>query len=273
VNNAAWLLHNDTPRIENYPYAHPEGSFGFLNILPTFLQHASSVRLASRTLYLNTGYSYFPEQFLLGATLATRRALEALSEHLSKPTAETREGLENMLTPSLIDRFELGKMQSLLPEDVVSITVPQIYDANLGDVWLTLGNRRALTAPREYDVIEWMTIKVAIKKGASMGGGGDHNEESFGDSRSRVARGLMEGAQCTVDVKVDADVVYKITNGDEILMYDEGRRTLQVQFETPYFEPADKMVSSRDENGEPVNDWSWRISDMDQLLLKERLED
>ncbi|KAI7876461.1 hypothetical protein K492DRAFT_239749 [Lichtheimia hyalospora FSU 10163] len=267
IRSFPWLLHNDPPRVEQYPYAHASGPFSLLNILPTFIQHASSVRLASRTLYLNTGFSYFPEQFLLGATMATRRALEVLSQHLTDPSNETRrDELEQMMNPMLLARLEQGAKKALGLHDEILLSVPQIYDANLGDVWLTLGNSRAFVTPREYDIFEWMTIQVGMKKV------NDSDEESFGDARMRVARGLLEGAHVRVDVKVDADVVYKVNRGDDILMYDEGRRTLLVQFETPYFEPADKMVSSRDENGEPINDWSWRISDIDQLLTKEKLD-
>ncbi|KAI9469318.1 hypothetical protein BDB00DRAFT_793689 [Zychaea mexicana] len=239
-----------------------------MNILPIGLQHRLSVWLASRTVHLNTGSSYFPEQFLLGATFASRRALNVLSQHLSHPDDSTKDELENMMSIDLLDRYTRAAKECLTGDEEISINLPQIYDANLGDVWVTLGNSTAFTHPRQYEVLEWMTLKLCLKNS-----GVDAEEESFKDYRARIARGLMEGVHIKVDVEVDADVVYKITRGDETLLYDEGRRTLLVQFETPYFEPAHKMVSGRDpENGEPINDWSWRISDFDQLITKEKLD-
>ena len=173
-----------------------------------------------------------------------------------------------MLNLDLLERFTRAGEECLTGDEEISIQVPQIYDANLGDVWVTLGSSLAFTHQQSYEILEWMTLKLCMKQP-----GMEIDDESFKDFRGRVAKGLMEGVHVRVDVEVDADVTYKISRGDEVLLYNEGRRTLLVQFETPYFEPAHRMVSGRDpENGEPINDWSWRISDFDQLLTKEKLD-
>ncbi|KAI9266509.1 hypothetical protein BDA99DRAFT_505890 [Phascolomyces articulosus] len=268
INDFPWLVNRSPPRIAKYPYIQAPTSFGWMNILPASIQHRLSVWLASRTVHLNTGASYFPEQFLLGATFASRRALNVLSQHLNNPDDNTRNELEGMMSIELLDRFTKAGKECLTGDEEISINLPQIYDANLGDVWVTLGSSIAFTHTRQYEVLEWMTLKLCLKTS-----GVDVDEESFRDYRARVARGLMEGVHIRVDVEVDADVVYKISRGDDVLLYDEGRRTLLVQFETPYFEPAHTMISGRDpENGEPINDWSWVISDIDQLITKEKLD-
>ncbi|KAI8146267.1 hypothetical protein BJV82DRAFT_601129 [Fennellomyces sp. T-0311] len=268
INDFPWLLNKSPPRITKFPYAEAPASVGWMKILPASLQHRLSVWLASRTVHLNTGSSYFPEQFLLGATFASRRALNVLSQHLSHPDDTTEKELEGMLSHDLLERYARAAKECLTGDEEISINLPQIYDANLGDVWVTLGSSVAFTHHRSYEIMEWMTLKLCLKQP-----GVEIEEESFRDYRGRVAKGLMEGVHIRVDVEVDADVTYKISRGDEVLLYDEGRRTLLVQFETPYFEPAHTMVSGRDpDNGEPINDWSWRIADFDQLLTKEKLD-
>ncbi|KAI7856801.1 hypothetical protein BDC45DRAFT_479219 [Circinella umbellata] len=268
IKDFPWLLNRSPPRISKYPYVHAPSSFGWMNILPASLQHRLSVWLATRTVHLNTGSSYFPEQFLLGATFASRRALNVLSQYLNNPDENMKKELEGMINIDLLERYTKAGKECLTGDEKISINLPQIYDANLGDVWVTLGSSIAFTHTRQYEILEWMTLKLCLKA-ANV----DVEEESFRDYRARVAKGLMEGVHIRVDVEVDADVVYKISRGDEILLYDEGRRTLLVQFETPYFEPAHEMVSGRDpENGEPINDWSWVISDIDHLITKEKLD-
>ncbi|KAG0167674.1 hypothetical protein DFQ29_000309, partial [Apophysomyces sp. BC1021] len=199
--------------------------------------------------------------------MASRHALRALSEHLSHPDDGESTELDTMFGPKLLERFREAAGKELKGANVM-ISLPQIYDLNYGDVWVKLGSAQAFENTRRYEVVEWMTLSLGTRKAM-----GDEDEESFADYRARTAKGLMEGAQLAVDVEIDADVMYKITKDEDILLYDKGRRTLVMRFETPYFEPANRMVSGRDpETQEPINDWSWRITDIDQLLEKEALE-
>ncbi|KAF7722262.1 hypothetical protein EC973_003482 [Apophysomyces ossiformis] len=267
VRNFPWLLSKDSPRISAYPYKIAPPSWNLLNLLPKRVQHALSRWLGTRMLQLNTGYSYFPEQFLLGAGMATRHALEALSHHLSHPDEGDDSQLESMFGLKVLERFRDAAKKELKGAQVM-ISLPQIYDLNYQDVWVKLGSEQSFENRRNYEVVEWMTLSLGTRKAVA-----DEAEESFADYRARTARSLMEGAQLAVDVEIDADVVYKVSKEDDVVLYDEGRRNLIVRFETPYFEPANRMVSGRDpETQEPINDWSWRITDIDQLLEKEALE-
>jgi hypothetical protein len=196
--------------------------------------------------------------------LASRRALELLSQELSQPNEETKQELENMLGPDLLDRF----VKAAPAETNISIGLPQVYDVNLNDIWISLGNPRAFSDSDKYDVLRWMTVQVGLSKAKLP-----DEEESFQDYRERVAKSILEGVQVGVDVHIDADVTFQIKKDKDVLIYDQGRRILRMRFATPYFEPASKMVSGRDEEtGEPINNWSWRLVDIDQLLEKEAME-
>jgi len=248
--------------------------WSLLNYLPTFAQREMSKYLGTRMLRLNTGMSYFPEQFLIGSTIATRKALELLSQDLNTENKETSERVRSIFAPAILQKLKDARKE-LDPAVQIDISIPQVYDAVIKDIWITLGSPRAFENNRQYEIMEWMTLTIGVKAARQQ-----EEEEKFSDYRGRVAKGLMDGAHFKVDVEIDADVEYKVSspksldnNDDSVLIYDRGRRPLIISFETPYFEPADRMVAGRDEDDEPIMDWNWRISDIDQLLAKEALEE
>lgn len=201
------------------------------------------------------------------ASLATREAVGLLSDKLSNPEEGEKQELQHIFTPALLDRF-VGATPSNAD---VKISIPQIYDVNLGDIWVTLGNPAAFSDQRKYEILRWMTVQIGLHKAQ-----GDEMEEGFQDYRQRISKSIAEGVQVSVDVLIDADITYRVnTKGqeDDIILHDEGRRTLRMKFVTPYFTPASDMVSGRDpETGEPINNWSWRIGDIDQLIEKESID-
>jgi hypothetical protein len=206
--------------------------------------------------------------------LATRKALECLSEDLTKGSKESSEKLESTFSPALLQKLRDTRYE-MDPNLTIDISIPQIYDATIKDVWITLGTPRAFENNRQFEVMQWMTLTVGVKAARQS-----EDEENFSDYRGRVAKGLMDGAHFKVDVEIDADVEYTVSTpksqevgNADILIHDRGRRPLIVSFETPYFEPADRMVAGRDEDDEPIMDWNWRIADIDQLLAKEALEE
>ncbi|CAO3646348.1 unnamed protein product [Cunninghamella echinulata] len=254
-------------------------------------------------LQLNMGDNYFPDQFLLGASLGTRKTLENISRFLTDPNEETMEEVNQLISPTL-GKALLGRAEGAFAvQDKISISLPQIYDCRVGDIWVTLGNQDALQSPKKFEMLKWMTLVVALRRSTM-----DEIEEPFTEFRKRVGQGLMEGAHIAIDVEIDADVRYQIirpitttsnqysveknrgcdndnedsfdNNGqekaksnDEVILFDEGRRTLLIRFESPYFVPASAMVTGRDEyTGEPINDWSFRIADIDQLVEKQQLD-
>lgn len=182
------------------------------------------------------------------------------------------EELSDILGPDLLDRF----LKAAPSNANVHIDMPQIYDVNLGDIWITLGNPAAFSDERKYEILRWMTVQIGLHKATI-----NENEESFQDYRQRISKSIIEGVQVGVDVLIDADVTYKVNkkggnseDKEDIILYDEGRRTIRMRFATPYFSPASKMVSGRDsETGEPINDWNWRLVDIDQLLEKDAMDD
>ncbi|KAI9481450.1 MAG: hypothetical protein EXX96DRAFT_566785 [Benjaminiella poitrasii] len=271
IQDFPWLLNKDQPRITKYPYEQATQDWGFLNILPIGLQRAIGKWLGTRVLQLNTGFDNFPDQFLVGASLASRQAISLLSDQLKHPDDKSKRAeLQHILGPDLVDRF----LKAVPPDVDINIDIPQIYDVNLGDIWITLGNPSAfsLNGHRQYEILRWMTVQIGLQKAKSV----DKDEETFQEYRERISRSIMEGVQVGVDVLIDADIIYKANkkdNDDDIVLYDEGRRTLRMRFATPYFSPANKMVSGRDpETGDPINNWNWRLVDIDQLLEKESMD-
>ncbi|CAO3628487.1 unnamed protein product [Cunninghamella blakesleeana] len=288
-----WLLSNSPPRIKEYPYIKAPSDWGFLNILPIKLQHALCRWLGYRMLQLNMGENYFPDQFLLGASLGTRKTLESISKFLTEPSEATIEEVNQLISPTLAKSL-LGKAEGAFAiHDEINISLPQIYDVTVGDIWVTLGNKDALKQPKKFETLKWMTLMVALRRFDLN----SESEEPFSEFRKRVGQGLMEGAHIAIDVEIDADVRYQIlrpihhsdipsssspvlndhqqdnNNNKEIILFDEGRRNLLVRFESPYFVPASTMVSGRDQyTGEPINDWSFRIADIDQLVEKQQLD-
>jgi hypothetical protein len=206
--------------------------------------------------------------------MATRRAFEILSQELTIEDKEKSERAKSIFSPALLQRLKDARKE-LDPKIQIDISIPQVYDANIKDIWITLGSPRAFDNNRQYELMQWMTLTIGVKAARQT-----DEEENFSNYRGRVAKGLMDGAHFKVDVEIDADVEYKVSkpkspdgNNDSVLMYDRGRRPLIISFETPYFEPADRMVAGRDEDDEPIMDWSWRIADIDQLLAKEALDE
>lgn len=203
--------------------------------------------------------------YVSAASLATRQAVSLLSDQINHQNK--MEELQHILGPDLLDRY----LKAVPANTNINIDIPQIYDVNLGDIWITLGNSNAFSDDRKYEVLRWMTVQIGLHKVK----GKSELEESFQEYRERIAKSILEGVQVGVDVLIDADITYKATdkeNNENVILYDEGRRTIRMRFATPYFEPASKMVSGRDkETGEPINDWNWRLVDIDQLLEKESM--
>jgi hypothetical protein len=200
--------------------------------------------------------------------LASRKAVGLLSDQLRHPEDEAKkQELQHILGPDLLDRF----LKAVPSDTDIEISIPQIYDVNLGDIWITLGSPAAFSDQRNYDILRWMTVQIGLHKSKI-----NENEESFQDYRERISKSIMEGVQVGVDVLIDADITLKANtkdNQDDVLLYDQGRRTLRMRFATPYFNPASKMVSGRDpETGEPINEWNWKLVDIDQLLEKESMD-
>ncbi|KAL1933074.1 hypothetical protein VTP01DRAFT_8752 [Rhizomucor pusillus] len=264
IRNFPWRLHSDPPRIPEYPWKTP------FEYVPKWIQQKMSRELAFQFGRVAAGGPpEYPENFLKGATMATRRALAILSQHLSNPhQEETRQQLERIFQASLLEKLTRSAADAFEDGVKVDIELPQIYDAIDSEVWLLAGNPQALTNPDLYETWEWFAVTLNIKAPATIG-----KDESMSDYYSRIYSNWLEGVQVKIDVNIDADVVYTVRKGEEILLRDEGRRELRMQFATPYFAPMRKMLPKRDpETLELIQEWQWTVADIDQLVEKDRLE-
>jgi len=172
-----------------------------------------------------------------------------------------------MLTTRFYDRIitELDKLKS--EKSKITIDMLKIYGLNIRDIWVTLGPKKAYSKTnREYRIFKWMTLALAVRK---------TQDDNINESRAKVAKSFSDGINFKVDVEIDADVSYTLKSSeDEILIYDQTRRPVLFRFESPYFEPSDRIyykVSSDIVEGLPV-DWNWRVGDIDYLLEIEDLE-
>ncbi|CAG8548747.1 14624_t:CDS:2 [Funneliformis caledonium] len=93
--------------------------------------------------------------------------------------------------------------------------------------------------------------------------------------RAKIAKSFSDGINFKVDVEIDAEVTYTLKSAkDEILIDDRSRRPVLFRFESPHFEPTDRIYYkvSSDLIEEPPVNWNWRVGDIDYLLEIEDLE-
>ncbi|CAG8660958.1 9926_t:CDS:2 [Funneliformis mosseae] len=257
----AWLHGNQPSRIKQYPY--PTANFwsSILSLLPIFFQHQLCKWLTARILTGAVSAVYFPDHFLQGASLAARQVCAALSIPVD------RDDLQLMLTTRFYDRMinELDKLES--EKSKVTIDIPKIYGINVRDIWVTLGPRKAYSEKnREYRILKWMTLTLAIRK---------TQDDNMNESRAKIAKSFSDGINFKVDVEIDAEVTYTLKSAkDEILIDDRSRRPVLFRFESPHFEPTDRIYYkvSSDLIEEPPVNWNWRVGDIDYLLEIEELE-
>ena len=193
--------------------------------------------------------------------------------------------LSSTLTTRLYDRYAL-ELEKLANEgSSVNLSVPNVYDARIRDVWLYLGPRIAFSkSSREFVVGQWMSINEAVRVPSDN----TSNEPISSLLRKAgplaVYKTMMEGVQAKVDVEIDADVVYRLKTEDGVYAIDDQtRRTMVIRFETPYFEPAinisegfapvvDKETGFVTKKAPTEGVWQWRVGDIDYLIEAEDLE-
>ncbi|CAG8521107.1 4016_t:CDS:2 [Ambispora gerdemannii] len=271
-------VHNVSPengkhpqRIKQYPYKPPNFWTSLLSVMPFYLNYNVARWITVRTLKDSTSPSYFPDEFMIGASLGLIQVCKALS---SPPD---RKGLEQMFTTRLFDRFstELDNLEA--EKSTVSIKIPKIHDSHIQDVWLTMGPRQAFARKSaEFDVLHFMTLKIGVRQG--------NEEGNWNYFRNKLAKSVVEGIGFKVDVAFDVDVIYTLKSAkDEVLIFDQCRRILVVRFESPYFEPSERIMEMRKDASDVdyynSNDnnlislgWNWRVGDIDYLLESEDLE-
>ncbi|CAG8757876.1 2058_t:CDS:2 [Dentiscutata erythropus] len=245
-----WIYGDQPPRIKHYPYPMADTRsdiiFSLLSLLPTFMQHELCKLFGFRLLKDSTSPAYFPKEFIIG------------------------EQLEQMFTSRLYDRYisEFEKIEK--EKSTINIELLKIYGLGIRDIWFTIAPKKVITN-RDYNIIQWMTSKIALPKIS--------NEMSNFERRSRIsfsaAKSFVSVINFKVDIEVDADVMYTLKSAkNEILVHDKTRRIILFRFESPYFEPTEKISSSKmtDNNNDISINWNWRIGDIDYLLEKEDLE-
>ncbi|RHZ75980.1 hypothetical protein Glove_208g22 [Diversispora epigaea] len=276
-----WLHGNQLPRIINYPYlisnSRKSLTSQILSLLPVFLQHKISMWVTAKMLKGATSSSYFPDEFLAGASYAIRQVCAAFS------TPSDLEALKQMFTPKLYDHFvtELEKISS--EKSSITIEISKIYNAKIHDIWVNVGPQKAtqkrLSDDKEiqknYLIIHWMTIRIGIQRG--------DEKESYTERKAKVSKAFSDGIGFKVDVNFDADIIYSLKSSEnQQLIYDQVRRPLIVRFESPYFEPSNKIfkkITSNETGSGDINEeedsvmnWNWQVGDIDYLLEKEDLE-
>ncbi|CAG8841152.1 1631_t:CDS:1, partial [Racocetra persica] len=185
---------------------------------------------------------------------------------LSSPT--DREQLEQMFTPRLYDRYisEFDKIEK--EKSTIKIELLKIYGLGIRDIWFTIAPKKVITN-REYNIIQWMTSKIALTKISE----GMSNIERKSRISFSAAKNYASVINFKVDIEVDADVIYTLkSEKNETLIYDKTRRIILFRFESPYFEPTEKISKSADGHNDITLNWNWRVGDIDYLLEKEDLE-
>ncbi|KAI8606005.1 hypothetical protein EDD21DRAFT_362080 [Dissophora ornata] len=256
-----WLYDGSShlTRIQHYPYPKAPKVWSMLGLIPQSIQYMICKSACERMLRNNTSPEYFPDQFLQGAGLAIHQMLPLLS------TDVNREPLASMMTQELYDRFESELQRQEEVKSDVSIQLAAVHDGVVKDVWVLLGPKLKSGSTRGFIRWRWQSLTIALRAATDQM-----------SSRDQVAQMMMEGVQFKVDVEFDASIDYTIRSnvmGSDVIS-DFTRRPLLVRFETPFFEPAEKMVASRTRSrpDEAPIDWNWRVSDIDYLLEQDFIE-
>ncbi|CAG8555460.1 13507_t:CDS:2, partial [Cetraspora pellucida] len=263
-----WLYGDQPPRIKNYPYPIPDSGsdiiFSLLALLPTFIQHELCKLFGFRLLKDSTSSAYFPKEFIIGVTFAIYQVCDALSS----PTDQ--EQLKQMFTPRLYDRYisEFEKIEK--EKSTIKIELQKIHGLGIRDIWFTIAPKKVITN-RDYNIIQWMASKIAVPKISE----GMSNIERKSRISFSAAKNYASVINFKVDMEVDADVMYTLkSEQNETLIHDKTRRIVLFRFESPYFEPTEKISSSKTTDGHSdiTLNWNWRVGDIDYLLEKEDLE-
>ncbi|CAG8501662.1 9306_t:CDS:2 [Racocetra fulgida] len=152
-----------------------------------------------------------------------------------------REQLEQIFTPRLYDRYisEFDKIEK--EKSTIKIELLKIYGLGIRDIWFTIAPKKVITN-REYNIIQWMTSKIALTKISE----GMSNIER----KSRISFSAAKNYASVINFKVD----------------------IEVDADSPYFEPTEKISKSADGHNDITLNWNWRVGDIDYLLEKEDLE-
>ncbi|CAH1758086.1 10527_t:CDS:10 [Entrophospora sp. SA101] len=226
--NFPWLYNDQPPRIIQYPYHTAEFKRILLaNLLPLELQHKLCKWFVIRFLRRLLPETYFPDEFMLGASLAVQQICASLS------SPSNREQLENMFTPRLYNRYitELDKLST--EKSTIKIKLSKIYNLNIRDIWLNTGASELYSDNNKNKnkddgfIFEWMTIKLGVKQSSSKDENTNTSSSSttFNEARLRTLKSVEEGIKFKVDVEVDADVDYILKTKDNVdLINDQSRR-------------------------------------------------
>ncbi|KAF9918134.1 hypothetical protein BX616_010148 [Lobosporangium transversale] len=256
-----WLYDgaNYSARIPHYPYPKAPKIWSILGLVPQSIQYMICKSACERMLRNNTSPEYYPDQFLQGAGLAIHQLIPLLSTNVN------RDALTNMMSQELYDCYETELRRQEEIHSELSIKLAAIHDGVVKDVWVHLGPKLKSGSTRGFIRWRWQTLTIALRAATDQM-----------SSRDQVARMMMEGVQIKVDVEFDASIDYTVRSkalGTDVIS-DFSRRPLLVRFETPFFEPAEKMVASRKMSrpDEAPIDWNWRVSDIDYLLEQDFIE-
>ncbi|KAJ1506658.1 hypothetical protein HMI56_000498 [Coelomomyces lativittatus] len=255
-----------------------------------WIVQSSGVKRGKRFMTSEFGSDYYPNEFLDGVHLIAKPAIESLSYCPTQPSMFERKSV--FYTQELIDRFqqEFHKLRNL--KDIgIEIAVSKIHDVQIQRELLMEGPDRItnqiMTNP-DYKIIDYLGGGRAIIKKSS---------ESQGLISSY---NFLPGVKLHIDVELLLDTsftVYQLKpqsssdtldenqkgedKGQSVLestpIYHEftGKRNLLLRLSSPWFKSRKEMVQvTEDEDGNQVRtwNWSWKVSDIDHLLLSEDKE-
>ncbi|KAK9760479.1 hypothetical protein K7432_015442 [Basidiobolus ranarum] len=222
------------PRVKDFPLAE--------YIVPPIARWHCGSKLQSYT-----SPDYFPDQFLIGAALATKEVCRDISN-------KNLPQLKNNLTPKLYERY-VSEFENLSKQNAtVNLDFIRLYDGFVKDVWVIEGPKKALTDTENFVRRQTCTYTLAYhKKGLES--------ESFAKYVEFISKESDKGICFKVDVEVDADMHFQLEQKDKTLVDDKARRSIIMSFETEYFEPANKLTEAWNDGT-----FAWRVSDIDRLL-------
>ncbi|ORY04090.1 hypothetical protein K493DRAFT_345838 [Basidiobolus meristosporus CBS 931.73] len=226
--------YNMHPRVKNFPLAE--------YIVPPIARWHCGSKLQSYT-----SPDYFPDQFLIGAALATKEICRNIS-------SSNLPYLKDNMSHQLYERYA-AELENLSKRNAsVNIDFVRLYDGLVKDIWVIEGPQKALTDTKNYVRRQTCTYTLAYhKKGL--------DSESFAKYVEFIAKESDKGIFFKVDVEVDADIHFQLSQNETTIVDNKARRSIIMSFETEYYEPANKLAVAWNDGT-----LAWKVSDIDRLL-------
>ncbi|PVU96392.1 hypothetical protein BB560_005811, partial [Smittium megazygosporum] len=194
-----------------------------------------------------------------GGSQALRKLFETVS-------SKNHQLLESICTPKLYSVFKSGLEKNQAEGITSHYNIKNIHSSSVDICVNRIGPREAfnLEIPLEERAKEYDYLLQSI-------------------NIRMISKAFKHGYNMQVDLKVDADVEYRILRNNEEVYRDDCKRAIFLTLETPFYKNQGEFnISYKRANGESryfgsmgsiIPDLQWKVADVDFLVFVEEMEE